>query len=116
VSRCRVCDRPLADAAERKVGRCARCPSTYDEALFERLRTWRSERAAADRVPAYVVFTDATLTAIAEVRPSDAGALIQIPGIGKVKLDKYADEVLRICTATEQEREEFTVMTRILGK
>jgi DNA helicase II / ATP-dependent DNA helicase PcrA len=100
VSRCRVCDRPLADAAERKIGRCARCPSTYDEALFDRLRTWRSERAAADKVPAYVVFTDATLTAIAEVRPPDAATLIRIPGIGQAKLDKYADEVLQICAST----------------
>jgi len=97
VSRCRVCDRPLADGAERKVGRCTSCPPTYDEQLFERLRTWRSEQAANEKVPAYCVFTDATLTAIAEERPDDPEALVRIPGIGRVKIEKYADEVLRIC-------------------
>ncbi len=52
-------------------GRCEDCPATYDEELFERLRTWRVERAAEEKVPAYVVFTDLTLQAIAEVKPAD---------------------------------------------
>ncbi len=73
-STCRVCSAPLTTVAERKVGRCASCPSTYDEALFETLRAWRSETAKAESVPAYVVFTDLTLQAIAEVRPDDRRA------------------------------------------
>jgi DNA helicase-2/ATP-dependent DNA helicase PcrA len=40
------------------------------------------------------VFTDATLTAIAEQRPTDVAALVRIPGIGQAKLDKYGEEVL----------------------
>jgi DNA helicase-2/ATP-dependent DNA helicase PcrA len=96
-SRCRVCDRPLTGAAERKLRRCSSCPASYDEDLFERLRSWRTARASAEKVPAYCVFTDATLTAIAEMRPTDSAGLVRIPGIGKVKLDKYADEVLQIC-------------------
>ena len=48
-------------------------------------------------MPAYCVFTDATLTAIAETRPDDTSALVRIPGIGPVKVDKYAEAVLRIC-------------------
>ncbi|HET7326030.1 MAG TPA: ATP-dependent DNA helicase UvrD2 [Nocardioidaceae bacterium] len=99
VSRCRVCDRPLAQAAERKVGRCSTCPSSYDEALFERLRGWRSAQAADEKVPAYCVCTDATLTAIAEVRPASAEALVTIPGIGKAKMDKYAQQLLAICAS-----------------
>jgi DNA helicase II / ATP-dependent DNA helicase PcrA len=97
VARCRVCDRALHDAVERKTGRCADCPSTYDEALFDRLRSWRTEQAQREKVPAYCVFTDATLTAIAETTPGDEAALVRIPGIGRAKLDKYADAVLRIC-------------------
>ncbi|HEX2176371.1 MAG TPA: UvrD-helicase domain-containing protein [Nocardioidaceae bacterium] len=97
VAHCRVCERALHDAAERKTGRCADCPPTYDEALFARLREWRTEQAQREKVPAYVVFTDATLTAIAETRPTDATALVRIAGIGRVKIDKYADAVLRIC-------------------
>jgi DNA helicase II / ATP-dependent DNA helicase PcrA len=97
VARCRVCDRALQDAVERKTGRCAQCPADYDEQLFDELRAWRTEQAQREQVPAYCVFTDATLTAIAERRPDDADALVKIPGIGRVKLDKYAEAVLRIC-------------------
>ena len=58
---CRTCGRDLSTAAERKIGRCASCPPTYDEALFDALRQWRSETAVSAKVPAFVVFTDATL-------------------------------------------------------
>ena len=47
-------------------------------------------------MPAYVVFTDATLTAIAEQRPSDTSALVAIPGIGANKLDRYGEAVLAL--------------------
>jgi len=97
VAHCRVCDRALQDAVERKTGRCAQCPADYDEQLFDELRAWRTEQAQREQVPAYCVFTDATLTAIAETRPDDTDALVKIPGIGRVKLDKYAEAVLRIC-------------------
>jgi DNA helicase-2/ATP-dependent DNA helicase PcrA len=94
--RCRVCGRSLIEAVERKLGRCADCPSDLDEALFERLREWRSERANEQSLPAYCVFTDATLTAIAEARPADRAALAGIPGVGSTKLERYADEVLAL--------------------
>ncbi len=93
---CRVCGGPLGSGAERKVGRCTGCPSSYDEALFEELRTWRSETAKAESVPAYVVFTDLTLQAIAEVRPSSAQQLLAISGIGRTKQEKYGDAVLEL--------------------
>jgi DNA helicase II / ATP-dependent DNA helicase PcrA len=99
VARCRVCERVLHDAVERKTGRCADCPASYDEALFGRLRDWRTEQAQREKVPAYCVFTDATLTAIAETRPDDTSALVKIPGIGPVKVDKYAEAVLHICAS-----------------
>jgi len=96
VAHCRECGKPLASTAERKVGRCEDCPASYDEELFERLRQWRVERAGTEKVPAYVVFTDLTLQAIAEVKPADQRALLRINGIGQGKLTKYADEVLAI--------------------
>lgn len=101
VAHCRVCDRPLGSTAERKVGRCEDCPASYDEQLFERLREWRVERAGEEKVPAYVVFTDLTLQAIAEAKPSDARALLAINGIGQAKLTKYGDEVLDLVAASE---------------
>jgi DNA helicase-2/ATP-dependent DNA helicase PcrA len=99
--RCRVCGRSLIEAVERKLGRCADCPSDLDEELFERLREWRSVRAAEQSLPAYCVFTDATLTAIAESRPTDRPALAGIPGVGSTKLERYADEVLALLLAAD---------------
>ena len=64
--------------------------------LFDRLKRWRLERAKADGVPAYVVFHDATLGAIAEERPTSRAALSTISGIGPTKLERYADEVLEV--------------------
>lgn len=93
---CKQCRRPLATAAERNRGYCADCTPPYDEALFEQLRVWRKSRAESDSVPAYVVFSDATLEALAEVRPTDLSSLGAINGIGPAKLEKYADEVLGI--------------------
>ena len=49
-------------------------------------------------MPAFVILTDATLTAIAETRPGDAQALRQIPGIGHTKLSKYGEKILNLCT------------------
>jgi DNA helicase-2/ATP-dependent DNA helicase PcrA len=93
---CRTCGAGLHTPAERKLGRCSQCPPTYDEALFEALREWRLERAREASVPAYVVFTDATLTAIAEVRPADDRQLATIPGVGRTKLDRYGQDVLAL--------------------
>ena len=101
VAHCRECGKPLASTAERKIGRCEGCPASYDEELFEKLRSWRVERAGQEKVPAYVVFTDLTLQAIAEVRPADLTGLLRINGIGPAKLTKYGDDVLAILAARD---------------
>jgi len=93
---CRTCGADLDTAAERKIGRCSACPATYDEALFEQLRQWRAEIAKKTSVPAFVVFTDATLTAIAEQTPGELGALSRISGVGARKLEMYGEDVLQI--------------------
>lgn len=93
---CRECGGALSNAREKKTGRCADCPASYDEALFERLREWRLARAAKDSVPAFVVFTDATLQLIAEHVPSDERGLRAISGVGPGKIAKYGDEVLAL--------------------
>ena len=91
---CRVCGEDLGTGAERTMGRCQSCPSSYDEALFERLRVWRTETSKAAKVPAFVVLTDATLTALAERRPTTRGELAGIPGIGAHKLETYGKALL----------------------
>ena len=67
-----------------------------DRATFERLRAWRLAVAQRDRVPAYVVFTDATLVAIAESEPADQAALGRISGVGARKLERYGAAVLAL--------------------
>ena len=94
--RCRVCGGPLLEASAVKLGRCASCPADLDEDLLARLKDWRAKRARALKVPAYVVFTDATLVAIAEQRPLDIAGLVAIAGIGASKLDKFGTEVLSL--------------------
>ncbi|MDA2988400.1 MAG: ATP-dependent DNA helicase UvrD2 [Actinomycetota bacterium] len=97
---CRTCGKALVTAGERTIGRCRNCPSTFDEDFFERLREWRKSQAATQGVPAYVVFTDATLIAIAEQLPSDIDSLSSIPGVGPAKLEAYATDVLAMVAET----------------
>src|SRR5699024_11179844 len=78
VAKCRTCGAILTTGAERKVGRCDDCPPTYDPEIFDRLVNWRKAISTADKVPAFVVFTDATLVAIAEKMPSDLTQLRQL--------------------------------------
>ena len=96
---CRECGKALSTSVEKKIGRCADCPASYDEALFERLREWRLARSAEDSVPAFVVFTDATLVAIAELAPADTTALATVAGVGPAKLERYGEQVLELLTA-----------------
>ncbi len=98
---CRGCGTELGSAAERKTGRCPDCPPTYDEATFERLRAWRLAVARAAGVPAYVVFTDATLIAVAEREPSTEAELAGISGVGPRKLGLYGAQVLEVLAGVE---------------
>lgn len=97
VVKCRVCNKVLSSGAERKTGHCETCPVEYDRELYEALRNWRSEQAESQKVPAYVVFTDATLMAVAENGPSTLSQLGQIRGIGPAKLDRYGEALLEMC-------------------
>ncbi|WP_327374287.1 ATP-dependent DNA helicase UvrD2 [Streptomyces sp. NBC_01216] len=98
---CRVCGSTLTEAGEMKLMRCEDCPSDMDEALYERLREWRSEQARELGQPAYCVFTDKTLMAIAECVPSSDGELAGISGVGARKLDRFGADVLAICAGEE---------------
>jgi DNA helicase-2/ATP-dependent DNA helicase PcrA len=90
---CRICGATLLAGADRKLGRCATCPSDLDEELHQRLLEWRKTTAEQQKVPAYVVFTDATVVAIAERRPSTPPELLAIAGIGPRKLGQYGQAV-----------------------
>jgi len=70
-----------------------------DRDLFEALRAWRAETAREQGVPAYVVFGDATLRALAATRPTSTAGLEGITGIGVKKKDAYGDAVLAVVAA-----------------
>ncbi|MFE3766197.1 ATP-dependent DNA helicase UvrD2 [Streptomyces sp. NPDC059104] len=98
---CRVCGRTLTEAGDIKLMRCADCPSDMDEGLYERLRDWRAGQSKLQGMPAYCVFTDKTLMAIAETAPAEPGELSMISGVGGRKLERYGADVLAICAGQE---------------
>ncbi|WP_432985853.1 ATP-dependent DNA helicase UvrD2 [Dactylosporangium sp. CA-233914] len=93
---CRVCGTGLVNGADRKLGRCATCPSDLDEELLARLLDWRARLAGIQKIPPFVVFTDVTLSAIAERRPARREELAVIAGIGPRKLLLYGDDVIAL--------------------
>ncbi|MGK5639656.1 ATP-dependent DNA helicase UvrD2 [Streptomyces sp. URMC 126] len=103
-ARCRVCGRTLTDAGEIKLLRCEDCPSELDEGLHERLRDWRAEQARRLGQPAFCVFTDKTLLAIAEAVPETEAELAAISGVGTRKLGRFGADVLALCAGREPER------------
>jgi DNA helicase-2/ATP-dependent DNA helicase PcrA len=95
-AKCRVCRKGLVTGRERTLGRCESCAAEVNVDLLDALREWRLETARELQAPAYIVFTDVTLLAIAEQLPGDLEALADIPGIGPRKLADYAEPVLAL--------------------
>jgi RecQ family ATP-dependent DNA helicase len=67
------------------------------EALAGRIREWRAAEAKRLKVPAYVVLHDRTVTALAEARPRNPRELLGIDGIGPAKVERFGEEILRLC-------------------
>jgi DNA helicase-2/ATP-dependent DNA helicase PcrA len=93
-SRCRICNNQLTTPAAIMLRRCETCAADIDDELLLQLKDWRLRTAKEMSVPAYVVFTDNTLIAIAELLPTDDAALVAIPGIGARKLEQFGADVL----------------------
>ncbi|AFP38381.1 ATP-dependent DNA helicase II UvrD2 [Mycolicibacterium smegmatis MC2 155] len=94
--RCRICNAALSTPQAIMLRRCETCPSNLDEDLLAELKEWRLRVSKEMKVPAYVVFTDTTLMAIAETLPTDDAALVAIPGIGARKLEQYGEDVVAL--------------------
>lgn len=94
--RCRVCNEVLTAAPAIMLRRCETCSVDVDEELLAELKEWRLRTASEMKVPAYVVFTDNTLIAIAESLPTDNAGLVAIPGIGPRKLEQFGEDVLEM--------------------
>ena len=77
--------------------------ATLNAGALERLaklKAWRAEIAREHNLPAFVIFHDATLRAIAELAPTVLRDLEGVAGIGVKKLEAYGAEVLRVCSAS----------------
>jgi ATP-dependent DNA helicase RecQ len=74
--------------------------SAADPQLFERLRQLRTELAEEEGVAAFVIFHDRTLKAIAGYKPVTPAALMEIPGIGALKAERYGRRVLEVVNET----------------
>ncbi len=88
-----------ARAGSRTAGRASaprRRSGPADSALLVALKQWRSAVAKGANVPAYVVFADATLEAVAARAPRSRADLRGLTGIGPVKLERYGDALLRV--------------------
>lgn len=93
---CRQCGTALGGPREQRIGRCSACPPSASDRAVEALKQWRLERARAQGAPAYTVFTDATLEAIIERRPSTPDELLAIPGVGPATLRKHGEDLLAL--------------------
>ena len=71
-------------------------PASLDLQLFERLRQLRRELAEEEGVAPFVIFHDKTLRTIAGHKPVTLAALLEIPGIGEVKVERYGRRVLSV--------------------
>lgn len=67
-----------------------------DDPLFEALRAWRRGIAQGQGVPAYVVADDRTLAGIAARRPLSVDALLEVPGMGRSRVERYGSDILRL--------------------
>ena len=93
-------DRPLDHHDQGRRAKAARShtrrPSPPENPDVAALKAWRLATAKAANVPAFVVFSDATLEAILEMLPTTPAELLSIPGIGPVKVDRYGNELLAV--------------------
>ena len=64
--------------------------------MFEQLRAVRRQIAERERLPAYIIFHDSTLTEMAAVRPENLEDLLLVSGVGERKLEKYGNEFLEV--------------------
>ena len=72
----------------------------YDTTLFEQLRTLRRRLADGEGVPAFVVFSDATLRGLATARPVNRQSMLAVTGVGPAKLERYGVPFCRLYVST----------------
>ncbi|MDP1607295.1 MAG: DNA helicase RecQ [Rhodocyclaceae bacterium] len=71
-------------------------PAASNPTLFEALRAWRAEQAKTQGVPAYVILHDKTLHELAARTPTNQDELLDVPGIGQAKAERYGAALLAL--------------------
>ncbi len=72
--------------------------SEPDSPLYLELKKWRSDTAREQGVPAYIVFNNRTMAALAAAHPTTHDELLEVAGLGAAKIEKYGDELLALMT------------------
>lgn len=92
-------ERAVKPASAAATGRSARAPGQEaedDSRLEAALRVWRLTEARRRGVPAFRVFSDRTLRALATSRPRTTAELLAVPGIGSAIAEKYGKDIYRV--------------------
>ena len=71
-----------------------------DDQLFQQLRQCRKELADAAGIPPYIIFADATLRSMAQLRPQNLEQMLSVPGVGEYKLNKYGEKFLSVINSS----------------
>lgn len=85
---------PHSKKAKKPVPKLVVDNADINEALFEQLKSWRTQQAQANKVPAYVILHDKALRQIAQLEPKTKEELLMVDGIGEKKLEKYGEEIM----------------------
>lgn len=93
---CDTCGARLTTPEQRILGLCDAHAGDIDQVLVTELRGWRSATAKSRDVPAYVVMSDATLRAVCHRVPTTVQELVQVPGIGPMKVEQFGEDILGI--------------------
>lgn len=93
---CDTCGARLTTPEQRILGLCDAHAGDIDQVLVTELRGWRSATAKSRDVPAYVVMSDATLRAVCHRAPTTVQELVQVPGIGPMKVEQFGEDILGI--------------------
>ncbi|WKD57061.1 ATP-dependent DNA helicase UvrD2 [Corynebacterium capitovis DSM 44611] len=91
---CRVCGTPLETPADKALARHQSCEPDYNEDAYLALKAWRLETAREAQRPAFMVFSDASLMAITEAMPATPAELLDVPGVGPMKVEAFGPGVL----------------------
>lgn len=93
----------LAPAKEKRSKTATSLPEDADTELYERLRSWRRKISGERKVPAYVIFHDATLMALAAARPTTLNGIRALSGVGERRAAEFGTALIDLITAYGQE-------------